>query len=96
MRTDGGPTVEWVVSRELLAAGLHAPAGEGDVGIWPSTNRGAEVVCVSLTSPDGQALLFGRHADVAEFLDRTFAEVPAGTEGDFLDLDALVEHLLHG
>lgn len=96
MRTDGGPTVEWVVSRELLAAGLHAPAGDGDVGIWPSTNRGAEVVCVSLSSPDGQALLFGRHADVAEFLDRTFAEVPAGTEGDFLDLDALVEHLLHG
>src|SRR5438874_1808818 len=71
MRTDGGPTVEWVVSRDLLVAGLDAPAGDGDVGVWPSTNRGAEVVCVSLSSPDGQALLFGKHTDIAEFLDRT-------------------------
>ena len=96
MRTDGGPTVQWVMSRDLLAAGLEAPAGDGDVGVWPSTNRGADVVCVSLSSPDGQALLFGRRADIGEFLDRTFAEVPAGTESDFIDLDALVEHLLRG
>jgi hypothetical protein len=96
MRTDSGPTVDWVVSRDLLAAGLSAPAGDGDIGVWPSTSQGADVVCVSLTSPDGQALLFGSRTDVAQFLDRTFAEVPAGTESDLLDLDALVEHLLHG
>jgi hypothetical protein len=96
LRTEGGPTVQWVMSRDLLAAGLHAPSGDGDVGVWPSTNRGADVVCVSLSSPDGQALLFGKHADIAEFLARTFAEVPAGTESDFIDIDALVEHLLRG
>ena len=96
MSAEGGPSVQWVMSRDLLAAGLDAPAGDGDVGVWPSTNRGAEVVCVSLTSPDGQALLFGRHADIAEFLDRTFAEVPAGAESDFLDVDGLIDQLLHG
>ena len=94
MRTEGSPTVDWVVSRELLAAGLLTPSGDGDIGVWPSTSRSAEVVCISLSSPDGQALLYGQHADVAAFLDRTFVEVPAGAESELIDLDALVEHLL--
>jgi hypothetical protein len=96
MRTDGSPTVHWVVSRELLAAGLLAPAGDGDIGVWPSTSKGSEVVCVSLSSPDGQALLYGRHGDVAAFLERTFSEVPAGSESDLIDIDGLIEQLLRG
>ena len=27
--------VEWIFGRELLAAGLEAPVGEGDVQAWP-------------------------------------------------------------
>ncbi len=94
LRAEGSPAVDWVVARDLLADGLTAPAGEGDVGVWPSTSRGAAVVCLSLCSPDGQALLFGAHADVSEFLERTFAEVPAGGEAEMIDMDALVDHLL--
>jgi len=94
LRTDGSPAVDWVVARDLLADGLTAPTGDGDIGVWPSTSHGAPVVCLSLSSPDGQALLFGAHADVSEFVRRTFAEVPAGTEADLLDMDALIDQLL--
>src|SRR5258708_28511988 len=27
--------VEWIFSRDLLSAGLHGPAREGDVQVWP-------------------------------------------------------------
>ena len=89
LRTDGGPAVDWVVARDL-----PVPTGDGDIGVWPSTSHGTSVVCLSLCSPDGQALLFGAHADVSEFVHRTFAEVPAGTEADLIDLDALIDQLL--
>jgi hypothetical protein len=94
LRTDGSPAVDWVVSRDVLADGLVAPAGDGDIGVWPSTSRGATVVCLSLSSPDGQALLFGAHADVCDFVERTFAEVAAGSEAELVDMDALVDYLL--
>jgi len=96
LRTDGSPAVQWVVSRDLLADGLSTPAGDGDVGVWPSVAGGAPVVCLSLSSPDGQALLFGAHGEVSEFVQRTFDEVPSGHESELLDLDALVDHLLGG
>lgn len=94
LRTDDGPAVDWVIARDLLADGLTGPTGEGDIGVWPSSSHGASVVCLSLCSPDGQALLFGAHADVSEFVQRTFAEVPAGTEADLIDMDALIDQLL--
>src|SRR3954470_1430321 len=31
---DGG--VEWLLSRDLLRAGLTSPVGEGDVRLWPA------------------------------------------------------------
>jgi hypothetical protein len=94
LRTDGSPAVQWVISRDLLADGLTRPAGEGDIGVWPSVAGGVAVVCLSLSSPDGQALLFGAHGEVSEFVHRTFDEVPAGHESELLDLDAVVERLL--
>jgi hypothetical protein len=94
LRTEGSPAVAWVVARDVLADGLTMPAGDGDIGVWPSTSRGSAVVCLSLSSPDGHALLFGAHADVSEFVERTYAEVPAGTESDLIDMDGLIDHLL--
>jgi hypothetical protein len=94
LRSPGGPEVEWVMSRDLLAGGLSHPSGDGDVGVWPSTAAGEEVLCLSLASPDGQALLVGDTAEVSGFVARTYDAVPPGEEGDFLDLDALVEQLL--
>jgi len=88
--------VRWMVAREILRQGLSGPAGEGDVGIWPSgPSEARPTVCVALSSPDGDALLVCDAGELAGFLDRTEELVPAGTEADFLDLDALVAALLH-
>jgi len=94
MGVEGSDRVEWVVARDLLATGLRVPAGEGDVGVWPSRSGGTDVVCLALSSPDGQALLYGPHEAVALFLARTYAAVPPGHEAAYLDLDALVDRLL--
>ena len=35
-RTGQGDGVSWVFARELLTLGVHRPAGDGDVRVWPS------------------------------------------------------------
>lgn len=89
-----GEAVSWVFARELLSDGLRAPAGEGDVRVWPSRRYGADVVLLSLSSPDGQALLEAHADEMAEFLQRTYTAVPAGAEAGCLDLDGVISALL--
>ena len=55
--TGAEETVEWVFARDLLAEGLHRPTGTGDVRVWPSRSHGQGVVCIALSSPEGEALL---------------------------------------
>jgi hypothetical protein len=86
--------VEWVFARDLLRHGLSNPTGDGDVHVWPSWGTGRELLMISLTSPDGQAVLEASADDVRSFLDRTTAVVPDGQESDFLDLDAALTRLL--
>ncbi len=86
--------VTWVFSRDLLEDGLTAPVGQGDVAVWPSHSAGRRVVCLSLASPSGSALLEAEQADLVEFLDATFIVTPMGTEMDSLDLDAELAELL--
>ncbi len=92
-RTSEG-AVSWVFGRDLLEEGLTAPAGEGDVAVWPSVAQDRRVVCLSLVSPSGSALLQADHAQVRQFLDSSLREVPRGTEADHLDLDAGLAALL--
>jgi sporulation and cell division protein SsgA len=89
-----GMEVEWVFARDLLRTGLATPIGDGDVHVWPSWGTGRELVMISLTSPDGQAVLEASADDVRTFLDRTAAVVPDGEESLYLDLDAAVTRLL--
>lgn len=86
--------IEWVFARDLLADGLVAPAGEGDVGVWPSRSGGRRVVCLSLSSPSGQALLEAPLDDVAEFVGDVYRAVPPGAESELLDLDEALARLL--
>ena len=88
--------VVWVFARELVTQGLLAPAGEGDVALWPSRSQGRPVVCLALSSPDGQALLECRREDLADFLDKTLASVPMGHESQHVSLDGQLERLLAG
>ncbi|WP_372346832.1 SsgA family sporulation/cell division regulator [Streptomyces sp. KL116D] len=92
--TDGTRSVRWVFSRSLLAEGMTARTGEGDVALWPVHGEGGD--------PDAfQVLLGGARralveidaAPVAEWLADTYALVPPGTELDGVDWDALVAEL---
>jgi hypothetical protein len=89
-----GMEVEWVFARDLLRKGLTSPVGDGDVHVWPSWGTGRELLMISLTSPDGQAVLEATANDVRTFLDRTAIVVPDGDESSYLDLDAALERLL--
>jgi sporulation and cell division protein SsgA len=95
MNPTSAEPVRWLVARDVLRKGLTGPAGEGEVGIWPSgTSEPQPTVCVALSSPDGDALLVCDAPELAEFLDRTEDVVPIGEEDTFLDLDGLVAALL--
>ncbi len=54
--TGAEETVEWVFARDLLAEACTGP-GTGDVRVWPSRSHGQGVVCIALSSPEGEALL---------------------------------------
>jgi hypothetical protein len=89
-----GMEVEWVFARDLLRTGLVCPTGDGDVHVWPSWGTGRELLMISLTSPDGQAVLEAAADDVRRFLDRTAAVVPDGEESSHLNLDSELQRLL--
>lgn len=92
----GAGDVEWVVARTLLLQGLAAPAGEGDIRIYPSIDVDARAVAVlDFCSPDGRLVAEACTHELQTFLARTFAVVPVGTESDYLDVDALIADLLH-
>lgn len=91
----GATPIRWVFGRDLLAEGVFAPMGEGDVHLWPCLDaRGRAVLIIELTSPHGEALLQAASKDVNEFLQRTFELVPRGTEEMALDLDSAVLRML--
>ncbi|MEI7034977.1 SsgA family sporulation/cell division regulator [Streptomyces pratensis] len=86
--------VHWTFARELLAEGVFRPCGHGDVRIWPTRSEHRGVVCVALSSPDGDALLEVPSAAVAAWLERTLRVVPPGSEHEWLGLDEALEELL--
>ena len=90
---DGG--VEWLLSRDLLRAGLTGPVGEGDVRLWPARG-GLDVVFLQLRAPSGEALFEISGVVVANFLRETELLVPAGTESDALLVDDELSALLRG
>ena len=45
--------IEWLFARELLADGVVASVGEGDIRVWPALSDGERVVCLSMASPSG-------------------------------------------
>ncbi|MEV5875296.1 SsgA family sporulation/cell division regulator [Streptomyces sp. NPDC052101] len=79
-----GEEVSWVFARSLLDQGLRAPAGHGDVQIWP---YGRTRTVLEFHSPHGLALLQFPASALRRFLLRTYATVPAGQE----DVSAVVE-----
>lgn len=81
-------TVQWTFARSLLQQGLTQSAGEGDVRVWPAVAAGARVVCLSLSSPSGDALFEMPLEALADFLAETYFSVPDGAESELVDVDA--------
>ncbi len=86
--------VHWTFARDLLVEGVFRPCGHGDVRIWPTKVDGRSVICVALTSPDGNALLEVPSAAVAAWVERTLRVVPPGTESERLGIDEGLAELL--
>ncbi|MFE6056659.1 SsgA family sporulation/cell division regulator [Kitasatospora sp. NPDC056446] len=81
----------WYFSRELLNEGRHAPAGSGDVRVRPGPDG---EVLITLRGPTGKAVLSAPEEDVTAFLSDAFTLVPAGSESEYLDVDAALARLL--
>jgi hypothetical protein len=90
--------VEWIFARELLAKGIEARTGLGDVLAWPASESAdgvpGRVLNLVLSSPFGQAHFEALVADVSAFLERTYQVVPDGREGDYVDVEAELSALL--
>ncbi|MYR56268.1 SsgA family sporulation/cell division regulator [Streptomyces sp. SID625] len=85
--------VSWAFARELLAQGITAPAGLGDVRITPVGPLQDRSLCIELESPDGYARLEGPAASVKTWLAKTFEAVPAGRESESVDIDSFLDEL---
>ncbi|MEU5428188.1 SsgA family sporulation/cell division regulator [Streptomyces olivoreticuli] len=86
--------VSWTFARDLLMEGLFRPAGHGDVRVWPTVAEGRNVVCMALSSPDGDALLEASARAVTGWLERTLRAVAPGSEPERLALDEALRELL--
>ncbi|MFF4062714.1 MULTISPECIES: SsgA family sporulation/cell division regulator [Streptomyces] len=86
--------VHWTFARELLVEGAFRPCGHGDVRIWPTKVEDRGIICVALTSPDGDALLEVPSVAVTAWVERTLRVVPPGTESGLLGLDGVLSELL--
>ncbi|MGW1895385.1 SsgA family sporulation/cell division regulator [Streptomyces sp. NPDC002004] len=79
-----GVEVCWTFARDLLSAGLEAPAGDGDVRVRP---YGYERTVLEFHAQEGTAVVHVRTGELRRFLEAAAAIVPAGHEHLHLDLD---------
>ncbi|OEU87023.1 hypothetical protein DB35_26030 [Streptomyces abyssalis] len=88
-----GAEVAWAFARELLDAGLHGPAGEGDVHVWP---RDGSRTVIELLSKEGVAVVEFDSGDLRSFLLRSYDAVAAGQEHGETDVEMGLAALLRG
>ncbi|WP_405638071.1 SsgA family sporulation/cell division regulator [Streptomyces sp. NBC_01178] len=86
-----GTEVSWEFSRELLAAGVDDPAGEGDVRVRPF---GYDRTVLEFHAPEGIAMVHVRTEELRRFLERARELVPEGEEHLYLDVDRGLSGLL--
>ncbi|MEO7195358.1 MAG: SsgA family sporulation/cell division regulator [Pseudonocardiaceae bacterium] len=95
IQTRGNRFVDWVLARDLLVAGLSAPAGIGDVRVRPATMGEWEVILVEIRSPDGHAVLEVDRDLLREFVEATIDVIPLGNETLAIDIDAEIAKITH-
>ncbi|MFD7631287.1 SsgA family sporulation/cell division regulator [Streptomyces sp. NPDC059851] len=92
----GTALARWHFDRQMLAEGVHRRVGEGDVVFRPQRTVDGHEVHMELrdhTAPGRRtAVVCTDAATLADFLQQTYALIPAGTES--LDLDGPLRDLL--
>ncbi|MDQ0790493.1 SsgA family sporulation/cell division regulator [Streptomyces sp. B3I8] len=86
-----GVDVSWTFARELLAAGLEEPEGDGDVRVRP---YGYDRTVLEFHAPEGTAVIHVHSRDVRSFLRRAAELVPVGLEHLQFDLDRDLAELM--
>ena len=79
--------VEWIFARELLAAGIEAREGEGDVQVWPSAQScaetdGLDVIGSADTAGNEQGAVL--NIELSSPFGQAHFEAPAQAMSDFL------------
>lgn len=86
--TEGVRPVTWALSRDLLAEGMTARVGEGDVTCWPVLDHDGEPSSFCVRVGSTHKAVFEIPAEpVVSWLARTYDMVPRGTELDGVDWD---------
>ena len=83
-----------MLARDLFTRGLHQQTGDGDVVLRPSTGAPNAEVELMLSVPERHVRVTLPAETLAAFLRASHHIVPAGTESDYLDLDATIMWLL--
>lgn len=89
-QTESDAWITWVFARDLLLAGLKAPAGLGDVRFVPFEDEGDRLLLFQVESDQGRASWFLNRDDAEEFATMTLDSVPVGTESEHVDMDAMI------
>ena len=86
------PRGRWVVLRDFLRYGLDEATGDGDVRLRPDAER--DRVQLELARPGRVACVSVPRPTALDFLERTEAQVPSGSERSDEVIDALLARLL--
>ncbi|MEU1268602.1 SsgA family sporulation/cell division regulator [Streptomyces sp. NPDC005799] len=91
-----GPSLVWLIGRELLLLGTTAMSGSGDVRMWPTLPGGRPASWLLLESEEVEALFEVPTAALVEWLEATYRVTPAETEMAGLNWDGFLMELLSG
>ncbi|WP_165914579.1 SsgA family sporulation/cell division regulator [Streptomyces sp. AcE210] len=85
----------WVISRDLLSAGLTGTAGIGDITVEPVAEPSKKLrVLVRVRNEVGEARIHIDHQALLLYLERSHAMMPFGSEAQTRQADAELDQLL--
>ncbi|MFC9500852.1 SsgA family sporulation/cell division regulator [Streptomyces sp. NPDC056982] len=85
----------WVISRDLLSAGLTGTAGIGDVTVEPVAEQSEPLgVLLRVRNERGEARIHIEHQALLSYLERSHAMMPFGSEAQSRQADAELDQLL--
>ena len=91
-KADDAWSVCWVIDRQLLADGLTARCGEGDVVIWPLCDQDGQSPSLCLRIGNTNTALFEIPAEpLGQRLEETYGLIAPGTELDGVNWDELLQ-----